>query len=840
MKLPVTAIIDGDSLLKNSNNEKSFIMDFTLAYKHLFAHFSPMYIGIVFNPKHDLPSYIGDAAQALGVDVVTDGRPGTTISRIRNGNGTDQKIIVTSEIHYCQLLNDTTKILDAKLGKVLDKFSLKEALGLTPEEIPAFLALAGLPGRPDSRIVTMSTPDITHFLSRPNATTVLSDPGVTSNVSLPAAIQNKRQELAKRLGQMTIPIPSGGPDLDIGQSKRMKLDHIYSIFSKSGNFSLLPDTFRIYHGYPLDALLYEPALVLSETNIESVINSFNIEGSVLVDTLNEGTLITVKNECYWCPINSPLNYQLYDAISSLEEDVHVVTVDLMNSLRFCKTNNLPLLSSTQDLISSAYYLDSQLGRMTLSERCMVILNVDPNCPELSLINKPVSKDTASTMSNLGARSRLTQRSNRVAYSMLTQRGCLHGYQTIELPAIKCFFSMESLGICLSKDKAESTAQQLLKDKQSVIQSISQKYSFNNFNSDTPNILSDMGKRAGLETNQIPTQMHIGKMEELLDRVPDFNQMIRIEKINNILRVNIEPMVSRIDPLTDRIFTTIKQFHTKTGRISTEKPTLLNLPARGEDSGTLREMYQPTNGFKYYSADYSQIELMILAHLSGDEKLIYAFINGVDIHALTASEILGIPIEDVSESQRKSAKAINFGLIYGQGAYGLANKLGIPQSEAESFILTYFERFPAVLQYLDGQISFAREHGYIETITNRRVYIDNLNSAESKLRSAAERKVKNAPMQGSAADLIKKAMVECQEMLLNINSKSRMFMQIHDELIFEIHESEYNKIPALINDTMLNTLALKVPLKVDGVLLNSLSEKDVYNPAPSKIDALGYS
>lgn len=277
----------------------------------------------------------------------------------------------------------------------------------------------------------------------------------------------------------------------------------------------------------------------------------------------------------------------------------------------------------------------------------------------------------------------------------------------------------------------------------------------------------------------------------------------------------------INPASGRVHTSYHQAVTATGRLSSSDPNLQNIPVRNEEGRRIRQAFIAPEGYRIVAADYSQIELRIMAHLSQDEGLLKAFAEGKDIHRATASEVFGVPLDKVTGEQRRSAKAINFGLIYGMSAFGLARQLGIPRGEAQRYMDLYFERYPGVLDYMERTRQQASEQGYVRTLDGRRLYLPDVRSSNAMRRKAAERAAINAPMQGTAADIIKRAMIEVDAWLQGQEKPLvRAIMQVHDELVFEVHESVIEEASQRIRQLMEGSMTLAVPLKVDvGVGMN---------------------
>jgi DNA polymerase-1 len=270
----------------------------------------------------------------------------------------------------------------------------------------------------------------------------------------------------------------------------------------------------------------------------------------------------------------------------------------------------------------------------------------------------------------------------------------------------------------------------------------------------------------------------------------------------------------INPKTGRVHTSYHQAVTATGRLSSTDPNLQNIPVRNDEGRRIRQAFIAPEDYVIVSADYSQIELRIMAHLSRDRGLLSAFAEGQDIHRATAAEVFGMPLESVSNEQRRSAKAINFGLIYGMSAFGLSRQLNIPRKESQRYMDLYFERYPGVREYMERTRAQAKEQGYVETLEGRRLYLPDITSSNAARRAGAERAAINAPMQGTAADIIKRAMIAVDAWLQAEQPRVRMIMQVHDELVFEVHKDDVEQVSQKIHELMENSTQLDVPLLVE--------------------------
>ncbi len=291
-------------------------------------------------------------------------------------------------------------------------------------------------------------------------------------------------------------------------------------------------------------------------------------------------------------------------------------------------------------------------------------------------------------------------------------------------------------------------------------------------------------------------------------------LMEYRELSKLESTYLDTLPGLVLPRDGRLHTSYNQTVAATGRLSSSDPNLQNIPIRRELGRDIRRGFVPAPGHKLVAADYSQIELRLLAHLSRDPAFVDAFTSGADIHRQTASIIFGVPPADVTGDMRARAKTINFATIYGQGAHALSRQLRITNAEAKAFIATYFERFRGVRDYLDSMVTFAREHGYVETIFHRRRYIPELKEKNFNMRAFGERVASNAPIQGSAADLIKIAMTRLHERLQELGGRAHMILQVHDELVFEVPEPEVDSLLPVIKAEMEGAAELSVPLEVD--------------------------
>lgn len=389
------------------------------------------------------------------------------------------------------------------------------------------------------------------------------------------------------------------------------------------------------------------------------------------------------------------------------------------------------------------------------------------------------------------------------------------YYNIELPLLYVLYDMESAGFKINSKELLELSDKYTKELSELENSI-QELAGEQFNVKSPKQLASiLFDKLGLKAKFFhkKNSTNIDVLNELASEHPIVPLIIRYRKIQKLHSTYIEPYIELVKNSGDIIHTVFNQTLTATGRLSSSEPNLQNIPVRDDEGKLLRKLFiSRFDGGNIISADYNQIELRLLAHYSGDEKLVNAYKENKDIHTLTASQVFGVPESEVTPIQRRSAKAVNFGIIYGISDFGLSQNANLSRKEAKLYIEKYFATYPSVKEYMDSNVKFARENGYIKTIMGRIRRIPEINSNVYQTRQFGERVAMNMPLQGSASDIIKMAMIKVEEALKNL--KSKLILQIHDELIVDTYPGEENMVKQILKDCMENVVTLKVPLPVD--------------------------
>ncbi|MDX9941077.1 MAG: DNA polymerase I [Bacteroidales bacterium] len=436
--------------------------------------------------------------------------------------------------------------------------------------------------------------------------------------------------------------------------------------------------------------------------------------------------------------------------------------------------------------------------------------------QLNMREVPIEKVTAYACEDAD----ITLRLRKVFEPMLNEHQLLELFHTVETPLIPVLAEMERHGVSIN-EKALADYSKVLEKRITEVEQEIYELAGVRFNIGSPKQLgeilfvrlkvSETAKKT--KTKQYSTSEDV--LSKLADKHPIIRKILDYRSLTKLKSTYVDTLPKLINPKTGRIHTSYNQAVAATGRLSSNNPNLQNIPIRTEEGRLIREAFVPVNKeYTLLAADYSQIELRIIASLSKDEAMMEAFHKNLDIHTATAARVYELEINEVTREMRRNAKTVNFGIIYGISAFGLADRLNIPRQEAAQIIDQYFEKYPGIKRYMNETIEFAQTHEYVATIMGRRRYIKDINSGNAMQRGFAERNAINAPVQGSAADMIKLAMIDIQHEMKEKKMKSRMLMQVHDELVFEVHLDEVDAMKALVESGMKNAMKLEVPVVVE--------------------------
>jgi DNA polymerase-1 len=510
-----------------------------------------------------------------------------------------------------------------------------------------------------------------------------------------------------------------------------------------------------------------------------------------------------KDLVYVINLTAKINLNFIESFFS--NDYEKISYDLKSDIKLLLQNKISVKSKVFDVQLSHYLInaDASHNLINLSKKYLNI-QIDKNSNELE----------NSEISNLIFQLR------KPLYADLKKKNQLDLYEKIEIPLLKVLASMEIEGINLDtkflNNLSAKTNQKLIKIQKDIFEISGEK-----FNISSPKQLGEILFEK-MKVSKNPKKTKTGQYstaEDILSNLAKDNDFVKLilkfRSVSKLLNTYIDSLPKQILKSTNRIHTNFLQTVAATGRLSSVNPNLQNIPIRSESGKEIRKAFIPRNkDFFLMAADYSQIELRVIAALSKEDNMIRSFEKNEDIHLSTAATVFNIPLEKVTKQQRSHAKIVNFGIIYGVSAFGLSNQTDLNIKESKKLIETYYEKYPKLKQFIEKQISFARDKGYVETILGRRRILRDINSTNSVVRSAAERNAVNAPVQGSAADIIKMSMINIQKEFISKKIKSKMLLQIHDELVFDVFKPELNQVMEIVRYQMENTFKLDIPLSVD--------------------------
>jgi len=552
----------------------------------------------------------------------------------------------------------------------------------------------------------------------------------------------------------------------------------------------------------------------------------NLVGMSFCTQANEAAYLPIAHDYVGAPKQLSMSYVLAQLSPILESDRYAkVGHNLKYDMSVLARAGVTLRGIQHDTMLESYVLDSTASRHDLDTLCSLHLN-HKNIKFEEVAGKGAKQITFNQVSldvalNYAAEDAdMCLQLHEFLYPQLSQQKAQYKlYQEIEIPLLSVLSRLERVGVYIDSACLAEQGQQLVQKihalQQQAFDAIGQE-----FNLDSPKQLQQiLFEQLELPIIRKTPKGQPSTAEDVLQELAEdyeFPELIlNYRSLKKLQSTYVDKLPKQICADTGRVHTSYHQAVTSTGRLSSSDPNLQNIPVRTEEGRRIRQAFIAPTKSVILAADYSQIELRIMAHLSQDKRLIAAFENGEDVHSATAAEVFDAAPELVSKEQRRAAKAINFGLIYGMSAFGLAKQLGISRHQAQSYVDLYFERYPGVRNYMDETRELAHEQGYVETLLGRRLYLHEINSRNAQRRQYAERTAINAPMQGTAADIIKQAMISIDDWLYNSKTSTRMIMQVHDELVFECHQDQLNKDKKEIIKCMVEAAKLDVPLEVDA-------------------------
>ena len=506
-----------------------------------------------------------------------------------------------------------------------------------------------------------------------------------------------------------------------------------------------------------------------------------------------------------------------DDIKELLEDDSVAKVMFDVKEAIVKLNGrIDIKNISDDTAIAAYLVDPAKNEYTIEKLASEYFGTvieKPEVKQLSLLDD-VETDRSEYLAKCAVALGVL---NECIGDKIKENGQEKLYQEVELPLVTVLAHLEINGFLVDDNQLKEFADKLGEKIDALTNEIYM-LAGEEFNINSPKqlgvILFEKLELKPVKKTKTGYATNADVLEKLRDKHPIVNFIMEYRQLAKLKSTYCDGLTAVVNPNTHRIHSVFTQTVTVTGRLSSTEPNLQNIPTRTELGREIRKMFVAKDGYVLVDADYSQIELRVLAHIANDETMINAFRNNEDIHAVTASQVLGIPLEDVTKEQRSSAKAVNFGIVYGIGEFSLAQDLHISVKEAKAYIESYLEKYHGVRNYMESIKEQAKKDGYVKTMLNRIRYIPELKSPNYNIRQFGERVALNTPIQGTAADIIKLAMVRVDNRLINEGLKSKLILQVHDELIVEAHKDEVDKVKQILSEEMQSAMELNVPLKVD--------------------------
>lgn len=794
-----------------------------------------------------------------------------TLARQADARGVDT-FMMTPDKDYGQLVTDHVKMYRPKYGdkefEVLGVEEVKEKYGLTsPTQVIDMLGLMG-----DSADNIPGCPGV----GEKTATKLIQQFGSIENLlagtdqlkgALKTKIENNKEqiEFSKFLATIKTDVPI---ELDMEQLKKEEPDEekLRSLFEELEFRTLLDRKFKKENPQPAQDLFqgtlfadftadspedsknssltkynkadFDYQLIDTEEKRKKIIDLFLTNDILSLDTETTGTdPISAKlvglsfsireNQAFYVPIpqNDEEAQKIVNEFKPIYENENILKIgqNIKYDLLVLQNYGVELKGKIFDTMIAHYLLQPELhhGMDYMAE---VYLNYQTIHIE-ELIGKGKNQKNMADLPPTAVYeyacedADVTLKLKNILEPQLKENDCDRLFWEIEMPLMPVLAYMERNGVCIDREGLKETSRLYTEEMNRIEQEIHE-LAGTDFNIASPKQVGEVlfdrlkivDKPKKTKTGQYVTSEEV--LESLRTKHPVVEKILEHRGLKKLLGTYIDALPKLVNPETGHIHTSFNQTITTTGRLSSSNPNLQNIPVRNEYGKEIRKAFIPEEGCLFFSADYSQIELRIMAHLSGDEHMIEAFRNGYDIHAATAAKIFKKSLEEVTKEERSKAKTANFGIIYGITAFGLAERMGVSRTEAKELIEGYFQTYPKVKEYMNRSIEMAREKGYTETVYHRKCHLRDINSHNAVVRGYAERNAINSPIQGSAADIIKIAMIRIYHRFREEQLRSKMILQVHDELNFSVYPEEKEKVQQIVIEEMEHAYSMQVPLEAD--------------------------
>lgn len=877
-------IIDGSSLLHRAfyalpllNTKKGLYTNgvygfLTMLYK-VMEEFNPNYICVAFDRKgptirhktydqykgtrqqtpselsqqfpliREILDYMNITTMDLN-DYEADDIAGTW-ARIGEENSLDC-ILVTGDRDYLQLASDTTKVIITRKGisetEEYDKDKIIEEYGIEPKQ---FIELKGLMGDKSDNIP--GVPGIGEKTGLKLLYEYGSMENIYNNIDKISGkklkenlIEYKSQAfLSKKLGEIitNVPLDRELEDLSLKEANYLELKNIFEELEFKSLLNKIPDEFNKREEIKVD---YEFNEITSDDfrdlvdDIEKARRfafAFILSGSNYIEDeiLGLGIKVANKPNCYIdLEENKDEFINTFKEVfqdSNIEKLGYNLKTDIVQLLRM----GIELRGYTFDALISQYLINPSQNNYSINSLSEEYIGVYGQDKEAILGKGKKMKtfkdlDKKQIMEHLSFVLETLYIIEPKMNEIIENQNMDELYRNIELPLVEVLANMEFIGFKIDENELINLGEEYDGEIRSLVDEI-YGYAGMEFNINSPKqigeVLFEKLMLPVIKKTKTGYSTDVEVLEKLMDQHPIIEKILRYRQIVKLKSTYIDGLRALINRNTNRIHSNFNQTVASTGRISSQDPNLQNIPIRTEDGRRIRKAFiAESPEYTLLDGDYSQIELRVLAHISGDTNMIEAFKGEEDIHSRTASQVFHVDLEDVTPELRYRAKAVNFGIVYGISDFGLSKDLNISRKEAKEYIENYFINFKFVRKYMDDSVANGKENGYVETILHRRRYIPELHAKNFNVRSFGERIAMNTPIQGSAADIIKMAMVEVYKRLKEEKYRSRLILTVHDELILEVHKDEVKRVQELVTDIMENIIDLAVPLKVDMMIGDS--------------------
>jgi len=742
--------------------------------------------------------------------------------------------IVTADKDMLQLVDKDIKIYDPVKDRVLDEKYVKEKFGVEPEKVPEIMALTGdavdnIPGI--KGIGEKTAKEL--FTSFKGLEELLSHPEMIKREKLRNLIAENADiaRLSKKLATINtaVPVDFDMKEFRLKEPDWQKLLSLFREFEFTSMMRLVPTAASPEKNYET---------VLSTAKLREIASSIKDEFAFDVEATGKnpitdsivGFSISVEKETgYYIPLRhsylgAPQQIGMKEALDIISPvlenpDIAKIGHNLKYDTLMLRQEGVFAKGGLYDTMLASYLLNPNKPNHSLVDVAFEHLSRRKKTFEEALNKKKTFADVfVEDATRYSAEDALLSLELKdILFEKLKENGLEAVYFDIEAPLIPVLSDMEEAGVRIDADKLNDISKELARELDAIQRRV-YFLSGEEFNINSPKQLAKvlfhgLGLKSGKKT-KTGFSTDVSVLEELAMAHELPREILNWRSLSKLKATYVDALPALINHKTGRVHTSFNQTATSTGRLSSSDPNLQNIPIKGDWGKRIRETFIADKGNILLSADYSQVELRILAHLSKDEVLIDAFSRGVDVHSKTAAEIFGVAVDKVTDNMRRTAKTVNFGVIYGMSAFGLSEALSIPRDEAKKYIERYFDRHPGVKQYIEETLKEVKSTGYTVTLTGRRRPIPEIKSHNANIRSQAERLAVNSPIQGSAADIIKIAMINISRKIREERLTAKMILQVHDELLFEMPESELNNVREIVKNEMEGAIKLFVPLKVD--------------------------